>query len=199
VTGSLDSPVLILNRNYQAIRVTTARQAFEMLYMERALALDGDYEGHNFERWAARVPDGEDECIGIPGGRLVVPRILLLMTYNRVPRAPIRLSRRSLFMRDGYQCQYCGVQPPVRELNIDHVVPRSRGGGSTWENLVTSCRTCNLRKGRALTHECGMEPMNRPRRPKWTLAVHLHSSPRRYREWEPFLGLAAARRPALAG
>ncbi len=133
----------------------------------------------------------DHEGIGTPSGALRVPRLMLLCTYDRVPRAPVRLSRRNVFLRDGYCCQYCGARPPTRDLNLDHVVPRSRGGKSTWDNLVTSCRPCNLRKGRALPSECGMEPRTAPRQPPFRAAIQLEIVPRRFEEWEPFLvGLA---------
>ncbi len=116
-----------------------------------------------------------------------IPRIVLLVHYNTVPRAPVRLSRRNLFLRDDYTCQYCGLRPPLRELNLDHVLPRSRGGRSSWENLVTSCRHCNLRKGRETPEECGMALRHAPARPSWTTAARLEALPLRFAEWEPFL------------
>ncbi len=183
----LSAPVLVLNRSYSPVRVTTARQAFEMLYQGRAWALSRVFESHDFEQWSSLEPADDDEHVGTPSGRLLVPRLVLLATFNRVPQAPVRLSRRNVFLRDGYQCQYCGRRPPVRDLNLDHVTPRSRGGRSTWDNLVTSCRECNLKKGRALPHECGMVLSSRPVRPRWSAAVQLEAAPRRFEEWEPFL------------
>ena len=90
-------------------------------------------------------------------------------------------------MRDEYTCQYCGSRPGVKELNLDHVQPRSRGGRSTWENLVTSCRQCNLKKGRSTPAEAGMRLPKRPVRPSWSLALSLAAQRRRFVEWEPFL------------
>lgn len=192
----LSAPVLVLNRSFQPVRVTTARVAFTMLYLGRARALDAAFEPHDFETWAAMRPlasvvDREDEWIGTPRGEVRIPRVLLLATYNRVPRAAVRLSRRNVFLRDGYTCQYCGVSPHPRELNLDHVMPRSRGGRSSWENLVTSCRLCNLRKGGSTPEECGMLLRREPVRPTWNAAVQLAAAPRRFREWEPFLQLAS--------
>jgi len=187
MTFGLAAPVLVLNRSFQPVRVTTARQAFEMLFLGRARALDEAHEAHDFRGWASKRLSAQDEFIRIPGGRLRVPRVLQLAQYNRVPRATVRLSRRNVFLRDDYTCQYCGLHPPIRDLNLDHVIPRSRGGRSTWDNLVTSCRQCNLRKGGALPNECGMRPVNPPSRPNWSAAVQLQASPRRFVEWEPFL------------
>ncbi|AKF07879.1 HNH endonuclease family protein [Sandaracinus amylolyticus] len=187
----LAAPVLVLNRSFQPVRITTARHGFTLLYLGRARALDRAYEPHDFSQWASlssshEVHDG-DEFVGTPRGRIRVPRVLLLSGYNRVPHAPLRLSRRNIFLRDSFTCQYCGRRPGTRELNLDHVMPRSRGGRSTWENLVTSCRDCNLRKGWATPDEAGMLLRSRPVRPGWSTALVMAAPTRRYVEWEPFL------------
>jgi 5-methylcytosine-specific restriction endonuclease McrA len=196
----LCAPVLVLNRSFQPVRITTARHGFTLLYLGRARALDRSFEPHDFHQWASAssaLDGGEgDEFIGTPRGRIRVPRVLLLAGYNRVPHAPLRLSRRNIFLRDGFTCQYCGERPGTRELNLDHVMPRSRGGRSTWENLVTSCRGCNLRKGWATPEEAGMLLRSRPVRPGWSTALVMAAPTRRYVEWEPFLaGLPAPMLP----
>jgi 5-methylcytosine-specific restriction endonuclease McrA len=183
----LRSPVLVLNKSYQPVRITDAKQGFAMLFRGRARALDASYEPHDFAAWASRRPGDGDEAIGTPRGAICVPRVLLLIDYNRVPRAPLRLSRRHVYMRDGFMCQYCGKRPGVKELNLDHVLPRSRGGRSSWENLVTSCRPCNLRKGWATPDEAGMRLRRAPVRPSWSMALALAAQRRRFVEWEPFL------------
>jgi len=187
----LGSPVLVLNRGYQPVRITDARNGFAMLYLGRARALDASYEAHDFEAWMGRRPASFDEAIGTPRGAICIPRVLLLHSYNRVPRAPLRLSRRHVYMRDEYTCQYCCERPGVKELNLDHVHPRSQGGRSTWENLVTSCRRCNLKKGYSTPEEVGMRLRRRPVRPSWSLALTLTASRRRFVEWEPFLTAVA--------
>ena len=183
----LTAPVLVLNRSFQPVRVTSARRAFIMLYAGAARALDAGFEPHDWRSWAAQELAPVDESVGTPSGPIRVPRVLVLVGYNRVPRSAVRLSRRNVFLRDGYRCQYCGDRPSVADLNLDHVNPRPRGGRSTWENLVTSCRDCNLRKGRATPEECGMHPLRIPVRPTWTAAAQLAASPRRFADWEPFL------------
>lgn len=185
-TGLL-SPVLVLNRGYQPVRITDARNGFSLLYMGRARALDAAFDSHDFAEWIERPPAAHDEAIRTVRGAICVPRVLLLNEFNRVPRAPLRLSRRHVYMRDDYTCQYCGGRPGVKELNLDHVQPRSRGGRSTWENLVTSCRRCNLEKGWSTPSEAGMRLDRRPVRPSWGLALSLAAQRRRFVEWEPFL------------
>jgi len=180
----------VLNRGYQPVRITDARDGFAMLYMGRARALDALFEPYDFWEWKSREPSDLDESIGTARGPVCIPRVLLLNDYNRVPRTPLRLSRRNVYMRDDYMCQYCGRRPGLKELNLDHVHPRSRGGRSTWENLVTSCRRCNLEKGGETPEEANMLLKTRPVRPSWSLALTLAASRRRFVEWEPFIGPA---------
>ena len=187
----LRSPVLILNRGYQPVRITDARNGFSLLYLGRARALDAAFDAHDFAEWIERAPTALDEAIRTMRGLICIPRVLLLNEFNRVPRAPLRLSRRHVYMRDDFTCQYCGSRPGVKELNLDHVQPRSRGGRSTWENLVTSCRRCNLQKGRSTPSEAGMRLSKHPLRPSWGLALSLAAQRRRFVEWEPFLAATA--------
>ncbi|MEM1418500.1 MAG: HNH endonuclease, partial [Myxococcota bacterium] len=121
-------------------------------------------------------------------GRLRVPRLVLLADYNRVPRTPLRLSRRNVFLRDEQTCQYCGSRS---DLTLDHVLPRSRGGASSWENLVACCRECNLSKGQRTPDEAKMNLQRKPVRPTWTVVVQLTGVDDPLPDWEPFLGAAA--------
>ncbi len=188
MTDVLASPVLILNRYFEPIQLTTAKRAFVLLYGGVASAIDEGGEAHDFDAWRTLAVREGDEAIPIVGGALRVPRVLHLHRYDRTPRVTVRLTRRNLMLRDAHQCQYCGRHPPLRDLNIDHVVPRSRGGGDSWENLVTACRNCNLRKGWKTPEEANMNLSRRPYRPRWTMSAQiLLFTPRRFKEWEPFL------------
>ena len=102
-----------------------------------------------------------------------------------MPRTPLRLSRRNIFLRDEHTCQYCGSR---KDLTLDHVLPRSRGGTSTWENLVACCRECNLAKGRRTPEEAKMPLRRQPVRPTWTVVVQLTGVHDPLPAWEPFLG-----------
>ncbi len=155
-----------------------------MLYAGRADGLDSRYEPYDFSTWST-LPVEEDQLgVRTPSGELRVPRIVLLRSYNRVPRTPLRLSRRNVFLRDGHTCMYCGA---AGDLTIDHVMPRSRGGGSSWENLVTCCRPCNLSKGRRTPVDAGLTLRNKPERPTWTVVVQLSGVKEFVPDWEPFL------------
>jgi len=111
-----------------------------------------------------------------------------LRRYARCRRPTVRLTRRNVMLRDGFQCQYCARRRPTVELDIDHVQPRSRGGPDTWTNLVTACQPCNRRKGRRTPQEANMPLRRRPRAPRWSHAAQLLAGTAgRYKEWEPFL------------
>ncbi|MFO0678196.1 MAG: HNH endonuclease [Polyangiaceae bacterium] len=184
----LSLPVLVVNRYFEPVQVTTAKRAMVLLFGGVADALDEEGDAYDFDLWRSLPVRNDDDVLPIVGGELRIPRVVHLRQYDRTPRTSVRLTRRNLMFRDAHQCQYCGKRPPLRDLNIDHVLPRSRGGDDTWENLVTSCRTCNLRKGRRTPEEANMNLARRPFRPKWTLTAQiLLGGGEKFAEWEPFL------------
>lgn len=188
MSDTLEAPVLVLNRNFQPVQLTTVRRAFVLLYGGSAQALDESGETYDFDDWRTLPIREDDDALPIVGGELRIPRVVHLQRYDRSPRVTVRLTRRNLMFRDGFQCQYCAKRPTLRELNIDHVIPRSRGGGDSWENLVTACRPCNLKKGWKLPEEAGMRLARKPFRPKWTMSAQiLLCTQSRFKEWEPFL------------
>jgi 5-methylcytosine-specific restriction endonuclease McrA len=182
-------PVLVLNRLFQPVRITTVRRAMRLLYTGTAQALDSDGELHDWVRWLdLPVRDGVDDVLPVIAGTLRVPRIVHLRRYARLRRPHVRLTRRNLMLRDAFVCQYCSERRSVAELDIDHVVPRSRGGEDSWTNLVTACQPCNRRKGRRTPSEASMPLLRNPRAPRWSHVVQLLvTTPQRYEEWEPFL------------
>ncbi len=184
----LTLPVLIVNRYFQPVQVTTAKRAMVLLYGGAAHAIDNEGDPYDFDTWRTLPISEGDDVIPIVGGALRIPRVLHLQKYDRTPRATIRLTRKNLMVRDAHQCQYCGKTPPVRDLNIDHVLPRSRGGPDSWENLVTACRMCNLRKGWKTPEEANMRLARNPFRPKWSTAAQIIlGTQTTFKEWEPYL------------
>jgi 5-methylcytosine-specific restriction endonuclease McrA len=188
MTDVLSMPVLALNRYFQPVQVTTVKRGVVLLYGGAAQAIDEEGEAYDFDTWRGLPLRADDDALPIVGGRLRVPRVVHLHRYDRTPRVTVRLTRRNLMFRDAHQCQYCGKRPTLRELNIDHVVPRSRGGNDSWENLVTACRVCNLRKGWKTPEEANMRLARSPFRPKWTTTAQiLLGAGWRFKEWEAFL------------
>ena len=181
----LNSNVLVLNRSYLPVHVTTVRRAFTLIFQGTALAVNAEYETFDFESWQ-RQPAGED-AIGTPSGDIRVPRVIVLRTYDRVPRRHVRYSRLNIFARDKFTCQYCGMRPHRSQLNLDHVIPRTLGGRTTWENVVCSCVDCNRRKGGRTPQQARLRLSRQPSRPRWTPLMNHIGSGVRYTEWQPFL------------
>ena len=98
---------------------------------------------------------------------LVAPKIIVLVAYDRLPRNEVKFTRHNVFLRDDFTCQYCKKVFVEKDLNLDHVIPRDKGGKTTWENIVTSCIRCNTRKGNKLVHEINMRLLREPKRPRW--------------------------------
>jgi 5-methylcytosine-specific restriction endonuclease McrA len=160
---------LVLNATYEPLCVVAARRALVLVLAERAELLHGSGRVFHSERLA--MPE---------------PSVVKLCRYVRVPyQTRIALNRRAVFARDSHRCQYCGAAAE----NIDHVVPRSRGGTHTWDNVVASCRPCNARKEDRLPHEAGLVLRSAPVQPRdrmWALLAGGAVSP----EWEPYLGMS---------
>ena len=185
----LNSNVLVLNRSYLPIHVTSARRAFTLIYQQIARAVNEEYETFDFEQWWRRAPQLGEDVIGTPSGSIPVPRVIVLSSFDRVPKRHLRYSRVNVFARDKFTCQYCGAKPHRSQLNLDHVIPRSLGGKTTWENVVCSCVDCNRRKGGRTPRQARLRLKRSPTRPRWTPLVNLRVSKVRYEEWQPFLGI----------
>lgn len=187
----LSTSVLVLNRLYQPVHVTSVRRALILLYRGAAKAVDQQYQTFDFESWAEVSAAVHEESIGTPHKRLRVPRVILLQAYDHLPRARVRFSRLNIYARDRNTCQYCGRRPQRAELNLDHVVPRSHGGVTSWENVVCSCVPCNLRKGGRTPDQAHMKLLRQPIRPRWT--PFFRGPPKTgafYEQWLPFLTLS---------
>lgn len=189
----LDSNVLVLNRLYQPVNITTVRRAFTLLYQGTARAIDREFQTFDFESWAALAAEVHNKDVIHTVSRTIrVPRVIILQVYDRFPKLNVRFSRQNIYLRDKSTCQYCGRRLPRSELNLDHVIPRSRGGRTTWENVVCSCIRCNLDKGGRTPAEAGMRLLKRPCRPKWSPFERDSDGHYRYEDWRPFLNLADA-------
>jgi 5-methylcytosine-specific restriction endonuclease McrA len=186
----LNTRVLVLNRSYLPIHTTSVRRAIALLYQDIARAVDEQYRIFDFASWAALA--AHEDKIGLVDRAIRVPRVILLLAYDRVPRRYVRFSRFNIYSRDANRCQYCGRQFPRAELNLDHIVPRSKGGTSTWENVVCSCHRCNRMKGGRTPSEANMRLIRQPYRPQWTPFMTETFSLRRYKEWLPFLSAVDA-------
>jgi 5-methylcytosine-specific restriction endonuclease McrA len=121
---------------------------------------------------------------------LAAPRIIRVLTYNRVPKQPVKLNRRNIFARDSHRCQYCGKKPITSELSLDHIIPRSQSGPTTWDNIVTCCVKCNVRKGGRTPEKARMTLLSKPVKPATSPVLSIRLSDHKYRSWRQFLNHA---------
>ena len=185
----LDARVLVLNKVYLPVQVTSVKRAFCMVYRGVAKIVDREYQTFDFQSWSALSASAGEDTVGVVGKAIRIPRVVLLQTYDRLPKKQIRFSRFNIFARDKSTCQYCGGRFPKSELNLDHVVPRSRGGQTLWENIVCCCLPCNRRKGGRSPQEAGMHLVRKPVRPHWTECLNISLKHPAYRDWIPFLNI----------
>jgi 5-methylcytosine-specific restriction endonuclease McrA len=168
IAKTLERPTLILNRNWQPVNVATVARALVLLWNEAARVVDpDDYRLYTWADWSRLAPRDGDAFIQAVRARLRVPEVVVLAAYDKLPSAAVSFSRRNVFKRDHWTCQYCGSQPGGEELTIDHVLPRSQGGTSTWENCVLACIDCNKHKADRTPHQAGMKLKKPPVRPTW--------------------------------
>jgi len=185
----IDSSVLVLNRSFFPVNLTTVKHAFCMLYRGIAMAVDSHYKTFDYESWSQVAVDQREEAIGLVNSFIKIPRVIMLVAYNRIPNTRVRFTRANIFSRDGNTCQYCGKPFPRNELSIDHVIPRSYGGKSLWENVVCCCISCNRKKGGKTPKQAHMKLLTLPAKPRWTSLnkISLHEIKRK--EWLPFISI----------
>jgi 5-methylcytosine-specific restriction endonuclease McrA len=199
--AALSANVLVLNRLYQAIRVINVRRAFSLLFRDLAevVHIETDSTGQktwqnlDFSGWqelsefkAEFEPDGFD-WIHTVRFQLAVPRIIRLLGYDKLPRQDVKFNRRNIYARDSSRCQYCGRRMPTTELSLDHVVPKSQGGRSTWENVVCCCVRCNVKKGGRTPEQAHMHLVTKPIKPRRSPVINIRLADERYQGWKQFL------------
>lgn len=196
---ALEASVLVLNRFYMPIRVVNVRRAMTLLYRDCAEVIghgESQYVSYDFESWceysqlvACDRQPGEDYIRAVDFD-LQVPRIVRLTRFDRMPQQSVRFSRKNLFARDDYQCQYCGKRVPAQRLSIDHVIPRSHGGPTTWENVVACCLRCNSHKGGRTPQQARMSLLRHPAHPRVNPLLAQSIRDPRYECWKTFIHAA---------
>jgi 5-methylcytosine-specific restriction endonuclease McrA len=167
----MKAPVLVLNSTYEPINVTTARRAI-------VLILKG----------TARPEEVTSRIVRSAHVAIPIPSVIRLLEYVHVPFERKELSRKNVLLRDGYTCQYCGRRFPSSELTVDHVIPRSKGGRTSWDNVVAGCRRCNVRKGNRTPEEAGMTLLKHPRALSWRVSHQILAHLGRQQEaWRKYL------------
>lgn len=168
VSAVLQRPTLMLNRNWQAVGVATVSRSLVMVWNGTARVVDPeDYQLYDWSDWSKQQPADGEPVVRTVSSQLRVPEVIALTRYDRVPTNTVTFSRRNIFKRDRFTCQYCGCQPGKEELTIDHVLPRSQGGVSSWDNCVLACVDCNSRKADRTPARAHMPLLKEPVRPNW--------------------------------
>jgi 5-methylcytosine-specific restriction endonuclease McrA len=165
----MNIPVLVLNASYEAINICDAKRALKMIIKGVA------------------YPEKESEYeVRSASVSIRIPHVVRLAEYVKIPRSSVRFSRKNVFLRDQYTCQYCGRRFPASMLTLDHVIPISRGGMTSWKNVVTACKSCNNKKGNRTPMEAGMMLIRKPRMP--SLYIHIAKFAKAYHNsWREYL------------
>lgn len=176
----LERPVLVLNKNWVVIGTSPLYKTINLLLSKnkdgtcKAFVIDDDCVPKTWDEWSLIKPDCEENQLNTIHRVYKIPEVVRLARYDKMPRDFVTFSRWNIFKRDQNKCQYCGKKPGSEELTIDHVIPRSRGGQTTWENCVLACVGCNSIKGNFLLHEVksgrfptGMKLLKKPTRPRF--------------------------------
>ena len=188
--------VLVLNRLWQAVNIVGVQRCFSLLLQDHAQVIntrDSSFEMMDSAQWlglsATDEPKDGEAFIQTVRMRIRIPKVLLLREYSHLPGQEVKFTRDNLFERDNYRCQYCGDTFEAHQLNMDHVIPRDRGGRTSWENIVTSCIQCNSLKANRLPHQANMHLIRKPERPRWRPFISSLLGQDYDSEWEHFIKL----------
>jgi len=195
MTNILNNPVLVLNKSWIPIRIETVRSAIERLFSARAVAIDEEfYQTYTWEEWLLSYSLSREvewtfpyKFINAVHINIRLPEVVLLVKYNKIPQVPVRLTRKNLLIRDSYMCQYSGKKLKTNEATVDHVIPKSRGGKTVWNNVVISTKEINSKKGNKTLKEFGMALLKKPKTPIWNPVYTAGSLITRPKSWSKFL------------
>jgi 5-methylcytosine-specific restriction endonuclease McrA len=189
----LDTPVLVLDKQYHPVKIITAKEAVHALFSEeeKVKVLDSTYTTYTIDEWIEYSKMVEQKTLPVIHSvnvDFIVPEVIVLPNYLRKPQhgKKLRYSRASIFKRDGHACQYCGGVKPRNELTVDHIIPKSRGGRSNWLNITTACKPCNWKKADRTPDEAGMKLLSTPRIPTWKDSLELPAN-FKHDVWNNFL------------
>ena len=194
----INEPVLVLNRHYLAVQVSEVRDAICVLFSNKAKVIDDQWITYTFHQWENKTRQIQlnntelSKYTGIlysPSTAILAPQVIFFpeCEYTSPLIKSIRYSRRNIFQRDLYTCQYCYKKFNKDNLSIDHIVPKSRGGTNNWKNVVTCCKQCNMQKGDKLITELGWNLKQEPKEPKWKSHIGKPFNQEKRSYWETFL------------
>ena len=186
VSQVLRRPALVLNRNWQPVNVASVARAITLVFSAHARVVEpNDFQLYDWEDWAKLEPASGEPFIQAVSLRLRVPEVISLVKFDRLPSTHVAFNRRNIFKRDRHTCQYCGERPAPDELTIDHIMPRSQGGLSSWTNCVLACMDCNHRKANRTPDQAGLRLRRIPIHPSWN-PIYWRNS-KRIDSWQKFI------------
>lgn len=188
--NSYKPDVLVLNRVWLPIHIIDWGKAMSLVYQEKCKSLDRDCIPYTFDQWKQFTLQNLQhypfvQTVNYP---VAVPEIIVSVSFDRLPRREVKYSRQNVFSRDHFRCVYCGNRFKRDQLTLDHIIPRSQGGKSTWDNTVSSCFKCNQRKADRTLKDAGMSLLIQPTKPKWISPlqnVNIETHP--CKSWEHFI------------
>ena len=184
--SALDQSSLVINRSWIPVHVTTVRRAITMVYQEIASVIATDtLQVHDFESWISLPSPAVTRWIRGAGYTIPAPEVVQLRVYDRVPAHEAPFTRKNLYQRDQHTCQYCGRRGNPDRMSIDHVLPKSKGGRTSWENCVLACVRCNARKADRSLNDAGLRLQRKPARPRWSPYLSLSGNDR-LQSWRRF-------------
>ncbi len=195
MSATLNRQVLVLNRLWQPVNMCSARRAITLVFLGHAHVVgtdeDDEFFTHDVDSWLAHSSSHSEgkNVVRSVSSCFRVPEIIVLSLFDRLPKKQVKFTRENIYRRDSFSCQYCGFEFQPKELNLDHVVPRDKGGRSTWENVVTSCIPCNTRKANKLPREANMYPRGEPKAPSWRPLFSTTQRPLPCDSWGHFIDL----------
>ena len=183
--------VLVLNKNWQAVGIKNPADTFAMLMTDAATGLDIrglDYMVPlRWNDWVKLPIEDDDDFVQTINQKIKIPKVIILSRFDRVPKKRPRFSQKNIWIRDNFTCQYTGKKLRPGEGNIDHVVPRSKGGSTSWDNCVLACKQVNAKKADATPEEAGLKLLKKPEPPKELPVFHYITNKHNVKEWEIFL------------
>ena len=190
----LNKPTLVLNKNWQAISVESVKDSVAKAFTGAAKLMDHeDFAPYTWEEWLIlfTTPFNSDlrddyDYISTAHFKVRAPEVVVLTEYDRIPKLDVKLTRRNLFIRDKFRCQYTGEKVSMKEGTIDHVMPKSRGGLTTWDNVVLASMNANVKKANRLPHEAGMKLRSQPKKPNWH-PLFTYSVSKHPKSWDKFI------------
>lgn len=183
----ITGPVLVLNRSFVPVQITSIKRAICLAFKGFAKIVDDQYQLFDFDSWSELSVAMQEDRIHMTHSAIKVPRVIMLQFYDKLPRSHLRFSRQNIYLRDKNLCQYCGRNFSRSELNIDHVIPLSQGGKTQWANVVCSCIRCNHKKGGRTPEQAGLKLLTKPICPPYSLFMSVSPQPKLLDAWRIYM------------